>query len=187
MNSRLSNKFLLLIMLCAAFSIDASPVEEAISAVLKPLQGGLKGQVLGAMDAKVKQENYAFEGSRIVFEHQRWNVIKTSICKNHSENIEVYSQCTQAALNLFKLGCKQFQAKSTRSPNQTSEMRMYCNAVATYKPVVARISAPRTETANQTPKQLCNAATVRAMGRYDAELTRERNRLCGEYKGLNNK
>jgi hypothetical protein len=77
-------------------------------------------------------------------------------------------------------------AKPNRDVKYVKARNMYCNAAASFKPVVAKISASGEKSDLSLTRSACNAATIAAMGSGDAKAVRERDTTRSKYRELKN-
>jgi len=172
----------LALLLASAAYAQTNILGEAIMGITKPLSDGLKQDIFTAMDAELRQEIYQYQGIDVRFTHQRWKVNQKSVCSNHQLDSRKVSLCTKAALSLFKRGCSQFQTKRYRTSVDESEMRMYCQAASSYRPMIIQASSIRSESSDM-PKskrsKLCNQLIAESIGEASSDLISRRNKECG--------
>ncbi|WP_028469849.1 hypothetical protein [Neptunomonas japonica] len=121
-----------------------------------------------------------YQGQPVSYQYQMWRLKPNSVCLPLKDiDVLQYSQCSMAAQQLFKETCRQF----INNPNRKDWLypkykRLYCNAAASFQPVVAqvRLSLPVEE--NTVKKQQCSLLVLKAMSSRDPLDIQLRDEAC---------
>ncbi|UTA46941.1 hypothetical protein L1F30_12295 [Simiduia sp. 21SJ11W-1] len=160
------------------------PVSMLFGAYLNAVQSTVHNHLTDAMGTELKSINIEYQGTGIPFQYQMWRIREQSVCAGFDANIGKKSECTQKAKALFAELCSYLTANPKPHWRHSKTKNMYCNAAVSYKPVIADLG-PAAEKSNLAKaKAQCSAATVAAMGSTEARLIRERDAVCGVYRGM---
>ncbi|WP_417359457.1 hypothetical protein [Gallaecimonas pentaromativorans] len=145
----------------------------ALTSVLQLPAEWLTRYIQNGMNSTVVSEVVIYRGETVRFNHLFWRVDSRSVCFDQQQRTSDYSRCTQNAKALFDELCQQVEEQRHKN--------MFCQAAASYRPVVAQISDYG---AGQvaTLKRQCGDLRVQAMA--DKSKVAERNRVCGQYQAL---
>lgn len=160
------------------------PVSYAFAAYLTTVSNTLTHQIQTTMDLNVTALTIQYGGQPVSFQHQLWKVKPASVCSNTKQNVAVYSDCTKDAQRLFNRLCREFSTMGSTALLQRKYTNMYCNAAASFKPIIASLEAGTADSEIVAAKKACSTATVAAMGRADRQLNNERDQACQHYRQL---
>lgn len=160
------------------------PVSLAFSAYLNTVQSTVSNHFNETRNLEVSPVVVEYEGVPVSYQHQLWRVRPESVCANYQQNIGQFSECTVKASRLFNALCSELKQSSAGDWRQVKIQNMYCNAAVSFKPTVASIGSARMLSSLEDARQVCNAATVSAMGNSDPRLARERDKACEVYREL---
>lgn len=82
-------------------------VKQSLKALTEPLQQDL----LDIMGTELQSVDTNFNGQRITFQYQVWRINKLSVCSQAQLNVMQFSECTQAAKQLFQTMCNDLKKK----------------------------------------------------------------------------
>jgi hypothetical protein len=156
-------------------------VDQGIKAIAAPIQQDL----LAIMGTDLQSVDTNFNGQRITFQYQVWQIQKSSVCNHAQQNAMQFSECTQAAKQLFQSMCGQLQQEKQNPHPRTQQLqRMYCQAAVDFKPTVAQISRsePKGDDKLQALRKNCNDLIFKAKISEDAKDEKAREQVCQDYK-----
>ncbi len=156
-------------------------VDQGIKAIAAPIQQDL----LAIMGTDLQSVDTNFNGQRITFQYQAWQLKKPSVCSHAQQNAMQFSECTQAAKQLFQSMCDQLQQEKQNAHPRTQKLqRMYCQAAVDFKPTVAQISRsePKGDDKLQALRQNCNDLIFKAKISENAKDEKARDQVCQAYK-----
>lgn len=158
-------------------------VQLAVDQSLKALAAPIQQDLLDIMGTKLQSVDTHFNGQRITFQYQVWKINTLSVCNQAQLNIMQFSECTQAAQQLFQTMCNDLQ-KETVHPRNQQLQRMYCQAAVDFKPTIAHISRSASSTNNkiETLRTTCNDLIFRARISESAQDERARDQACRAYQ-----
>ena len=178
----LKRQCLLLLLISGLFipqGLSANPLidtyvkfnQELAYAILKPMRDG--------MGVELESVNVDYHDQPVSFQYQMWRLRPNSVCLPQKYKLLEYSACTEAASQFFRETCQTLQQKPIRSPLYLNYKRLYCNAAASYQPVIAKVrrSEPMDETAEQ--RQQCSMLTIKAARTRKNIDIYERDKACG--------
>lgn len=156
-------------------------VDQSLKAIAAPIQK----DILDIMGTELQFVNTNYNRQRITFQYQVWQINKPSICSNAKLDAMQFSNCTQAAQQLFQEMCTQFQQrKFNNHPRNQQLQRMYCQAAANFKPTIAQIS--RSPAADNDKLQVlrtqCNDLIFKARISESANDETARDKACRAYR-----
>lgn len=160
------------------------PVSYLFSAYLQSVHNKVYASMTESMGTQLKAVVVEYEGSKIPFQHQLWQIRSNSVCANTSQNIAQHSECTMKAGRMFNEICQSLSANPSKDLRYIKSRNMYCNAAVTFKPVVAKLGASKEKSDLSLTKSACNAATIEAMGSHDPRVINQRDKACDHYKKL---
>ncbi|UJS23712.1 hypothetical protein [Thiothrix winogradskyi] len=156
-------------------------VDQGIKAIAVPIQQDL----LAIMGTDLQSVDTTFNGQRITFQYQVWKIQKPSVCSHAQQNAMQFSECTQAAKQLFQSMCGELQQEKQHvHPRNQQLQRMYCQAAVDFKPTVAQISRsePQGDDKLQTLRKNCNDLIFKAKISEDVKDEKARDQVCQAYK-----
>ncbi len=160
-------------------------VQIALDQQLKAITTPLQQDISDIMGVELQSIDTTFNGQRITFHYQIWRINKSSVCSNAQLNAMQFSDCTQAAKQLFQSMCNQLQQEKQNLHPRTQQLqRMYCQAAVDFRPTVAQISRSQTE-GNDNIKILrknCNDMIFKAKISEDPKDEKARDKVCQTYK-----
>lgn len=146
-------------------------VDQSLKAIIVPIQK----DILDIMGTESQFVNTSYNGQQI----------KSSICNNAKLDVMQFSNCTQAAQQLFQEMCTQLQqGKFNNYPRNQQLQRMYCQAAANFKPTIAQISRSLTVKNNkiETLRTSCNDLIFKAKISESVNDEKTRDKACAIYK-----
>ncbi|WP_428034398.1 hypothetical protein [Amphritea sp.] len=132
-----------------------------------------------SMGVELESVNVDYRNQPVSFQYQMWRLRPNSVCQPQQYKLLAYSACTEAASQFFRETCQRLQQNPTSSPLYPNYKRLYCNAAASYQPVIARVrrSEPMDETTEQ--RQQCSMLTIKAARTRKTIDIYERDKACG--------
>ena len=162
-----------------AISVQANPLidtyvkfnQELAHAIMKPMRDG--------MGIDLESVNVEYRDQPVSFQYQMWRLRPNSVCQPLKYSVLKYSACSEAASQFFRETCQTLQQNPTNSLLYPNYKRLYCNAAASYQPVIAKVrrSAPMDERAEQ--RQQCSILTMKASRTRKNIDIYERDKACG--------
>nr|WP_320135988.1 hypothetical protein [uncultured Amphritea sp.] len=141
-------------------------------AIMKPMHDSI--------GVELKSIVVEYHNQPVSFQYQMWRLRPNSVCQSLKADLLNYSACSEAASQLFRETCQTLQQRSSNSLNYPNYKRLYCNAAASYQPVIAKVrrSAPVGENAEQ--RQKCSMLTLKAARTRKNIDIYNRDKACGE-------
>lgn len=129
--------------------------------------------------SELKSINVEYHNQPVSFQYQRWRLRPNSVCQSLKADLLSYSVCTEAASQFFRETCQTLQQPS-HSPNYPNYKRLYCNAAASYQPVIAKISRSAAVDEKAEQRQQCSILTLKAARTRKNIDIYNRDKACGE-------
>lgn len=154
-------------------------VKQSLKALTEPLQQDL----LDIMGTELQSVDTNFNGQRITFQYQVWRINKLSVCSQAQLNVMQFSECTQAAKQLFQTMCNDLK-KENAHPRNRQLQRMYCQAAVDFKPTIAQISRSTSNGNNKVEvlRTNCNDLIFKAKISENPKDERARDQACQAYQ-----
>lgn len=153
----------------------------AVDQLLKAITAPIQQDLLDNMGTELQSVDTHFNEQRITFQYQVWKINQQSVCSQAQLNAMQFSECTQAAKQLFQTLCNELP--NTHPRNQQLK-RMYCHAAVDFKPTIAQIS--RSQAGNndkvQNLRTKCNDLIFKAKISESASDERARDQACRAYQ-----
>jgi hypothetical protein len=118
------------------------------------------------------------DGLDVSFTYQRYKIDLRSVCSDYIDDITLKSECSHAALKVFREGCSMDSFGGAPSVQVPRLKGMFCNAAATYKPVTARISSSDGVSSRTKASPECNLAILSLMSGSTPAKVRAKNEAC---------
>lgn len=152
-------------------------VDQSLKAITAPIQQDL----LDIMGTELQSVDTHFNEQRITLQYQVWKINHQSVCSQAQLNAMQFSECTQAAKQLFQTLCNELP--NTHPRNQQLK-RMYCHAAVDFKPTIAQISRSQAGDNDkvQNLRTKCNDLIFKAKISESASDERARDQACQKYK-----
>lgn len=160
-------------------------VENAIDQQLKVITAPIQQDLLDIMGTELQSVDTNFNGQRITFQYKVWQVKKQSVCSHAQQDTLQFSECTQAAKQLFQAMCTDLQQEKQNYHPRTQQLqRMYCQATVDFKPTIAQISRNQSSGDNKVEalRTACNDLIFRAKISESVKDERARDQACRAYK-----
>lgn len=178
--SKLTAVFSVVVALfCVSVPASANTLVESYVKFNQELARALMQPYHDSMGLQLQSVAVVYQEQPVSFQFQMWRLRPDSVClKLKNSSLLKYSRCTMAASQLFSETCQKLKQNPTESLFYPQYMRLYCNAAASYQPVVAKVrrSAPMEQSAEQ--RQLCSIMTIKASRTRDPLDIRQRNQVC---------
>lgn len=154
-------------------------VDQTLKALTAPIQQDL----LAIMGTELQSVDTNFNKQRITFQYQVWQINKKSVCSQAQLNAMQFSECTQAAKQLFQTLCNELKKQNPHPRNQQLQ-RMYCQAAVDFKPTIAHISHSQAKDDDKTQalRKKCNDLIFKAKISENIQDEKARDRACQQYK-----
>lgn len=120
------------------------------------------------------------DGFDVGFTYQKYKIDHKSVCSQYVDDITLKSECTHAALKIFREGCSMDSFGDAPSVQVPRLKAMFCNAAASYKPVTARISSSDGVSSRTKSSPECNLAILSLMSGSTPEKVKAKNDACTE-------
>ncbi|HPY41226.1 MAG TPA: hypothetical protein PLM98_11965 [Thiolinea sp.] len=162
-----------------------SSVEKALDQQLKAITAPIQQDLLDIMGTELQSVDTNFNGQRITFQYQVWQVKKQSVCNHVQQDTLQFSECTQAAKQLFQAMCTELQQEKQNYHPRTEQLqRMYCQATVEFKPTIAQISRSQPSGNNKVEvlRTACNDMIFKAKISENANDEKARDQACRAYK-----
>jgi hypothetical protein len=118
------------------------------------------------------------DGLDVSFTYQRYKIDLKSVCSNYIDDITLKSDCSHAALKVFREGCSMDSFGDAPSSQVPRLKGMFCNAAYTYKPIIARITSSTGVTSRTKSSPECNLAILSLMSGKTPEKIKAKNEAC---------
>lgn len=163
-----------------------STLQQGIHAGLNIATSKLQNDIFEVLGTDITPVTTEFNGQTINYQFQNWQIKPKSICSDVTQNIALYSECSQAAKELFQATCKELKKEADKfitNPKLRKVSNMYCNAAVEFKPIIAQISKskPITDKVKKL-RQECNSLIITAMISGSTKDMKERDKACEAYK-----
>jgi hypothetical protein len=120
------------------------------------------------------------DGYDVSFTYQKYKIDHKSVCSQYIDDITLKSDCSYAALKVFKEGCSMDSFGDAPSAQVPRLKGMFCNAASTYKPITARITSSTGVTSRTKASPECNLAILSLMSGSTPEKVKAKNEACNE-------
>ena len=175
------HRFLLVLVVCLSLPsvAQANSLIDTYVAFNHKLAKALMRPYSNTLGYELSSVNVEYNNQPVSFQYQMWRVHPKSVCAPLQHRLLKYSACTEAAGQFFRETCITLTENPSDSLQYPLYKKLYCNAAASYRPVIAKVrrSDPVDEKTEQ--RQSCSILTVKASRTRKAEDIRERDRVCG--------
>ena len=145
--------------------------QKLASAIMQPYHA--------SMGVQLESVLVEYQEQPVSFQYQLWRLRPDSVCQPlKNASVLKYSRCSMAASQFFRETCQQLKRNPTDSLLYSQYTRLYCNAAASYRPVVAQVrrSEPLDERAEK--RQQCSILMMKASRTRDPIDIRQRDIAC---------
>ncbi|MDO6562705.1 hypothetical protein Q4488_04845 [Amphritea sp. 1_MG-2023] len=158
----------------------ADVLTDSYTAFTQTLGKVLFQPITDSVGSELQSIHIEYHNQPVSFQYQLWRLRPNSVCQPLKYSVLKYSACSEAASQFFRETCQTLQQQPNRSPNYPNYKRLYCNAAASYQPVIAKVrrSAPVGENAEQ--RQKCSMLTLKAARTRKNIDIYNRDKACGE-------
>jgi len=178
--SKLASVFSMLVALtCPSAPASANTLVESYVKFNQELDRALMQPYHDSKGLQLQSIEVEYQQQPVSFQYQMWRLRPNSVCLPlKKSSLLKYSQCTEAASQLFSETCQKLKHNPTESLFYPQYMRLYCNAAASYEPGVAKVrrSAPMEQSAEQ--RQLCSMLILKATRTREPSDIWERDQVC---------
>ena len=120
-----------------------------------------------------------YQDQPVSYQYQMWRLKPNSVCLPLKDiNVLQYSQCSMAAQQFFIETCKQLTNKASKDWLHPKYKRLYCNAAASFQPIVAQVRRSSPVQENTVKKQQCSLLILKAMRSRDPLDIQLRDEAC---------
>lgn len=134
--------------------------------------------ITDSVGSELKSINIEYHHQPVSFQYQRWRLRPNSVCQSLKSDLLKYSECSEAASQFFRETCQTLQQQPSNSPNDPNYKRLYCNAAASYQPVIAKVRRSAPIDAQVKQRQQCSMLTIKAARTRKNIDIYERDKVC---------
>ncbi|WP_417225097.1 hypothetical protein [Amphritea sp.] len=120
-----------------------------------------------------------YRNQPVSFQYQLWQLRPNSVCLPLKGDLLDYSACTEAASQFFRETCQTLAQHPNRTPDYSNYKRLYCDAAASYQPVVAKVNRATEIDEEAKQRQRCAMLTIKAARTHKNIDVYERDKVCG--------
>ncbi|MCL2913083.1 hypothetical protein L2725_04695 [Shewanella corallii] len=154
------------------------PLSQLFAAYMQMITSSITDHYTDALNTNITSQSINYQGTNIRFQHFLWKVKPETVCIDLKQQATQYSHCTQQAKAMFTEICSELSGKRHLSAKAQSLTRMYCNASASYQPMIASIGEPKPITATQMQEKECNRLILKAMQDNSPEVAAQKEKVC---------
>ncbi|MBR9866856.1 MAG: hypothetical protein GYB20_04255 [Oceanospirillales bacterium] len=162
-----------------SISVQANPLIDTYVKFNQNLTYAIMKPMRDSMGVALESVNVEYRNQPVSFQYQMWRLRPNSVCQPQKYSLLKYSSCTEAASQFFRETCQTLQQNPTDLLLYPNYKRLYCNAAASYQPVIAKVrrSEPMDERTQQ--RQQCSMLTIKAARTRKTIDIYERDKACG--------
>jgi|GEM_PF-529019 len=174
----------------AASALQDDGSDSGISSIFKSYTRFARSLVLDdyndEMGVYMKSAVITHSGIDVPFSYQLWRIRPDSVCASFRYSLLKYSECSQAAVSLFRESCNADIYQGMTKSRASRVRNMFCQASTSFKPTVAKIEAANANelTEIEQARAACNSAIMVYMSDSSSQNKRERDKQCAEYERL---
>lgn len=172
--------------LAGAFQSDrpVSPLASAFGSYMKFTRSVILDDYFDKVGYHLKSVVIQYEGQDVPFDFQLWRIRPKSVCATYQVDILKYSECSQAAAQLFRSACYSESFDQLPKARAGRVRSMFCHAASSYKPIVAKMQPAHEPTDLEKARSACNGAIAIVMGDPTPANQSARDKACEEYNQL---
>lgn len=169
-----------------AFQSDrpVSPLASAFGSYMKFTRSMIVDDYFEQVGYNMKSVVIQYQGQDVPFAFQMWRVRPKSVCATYQMEILKYSECTQAAVRLFRDACYSESFDDLPKAKAGRVRGMFCNAATSYKPTIAKMQPAHEPTELEAAQSACNGAIAVVMGDPSPANEAARDKVCADYERL---